>query len=138
VAKFFLVLVVFSSCDRITEWVKIKLTPKIATMTEILQAESTLTDRYQTTVPDIVRKTLGLSKRDKIAYVIKSDGTVTITRSEVAEDDPILDRFLSFLVQDIEENPQHIQLVTSKTLARVQSLVRELDIDLDAPLSTFG
>jgi antitoxin PrlF len=56
-------------------------------MTEILQAESTLTDRYQTTIPDIVRKTLGLSKRDKIAYVIKSDGTVTITRSEVTEDD---------------------------------------------------
>jgi antitoxin PrlF len=104
-------------------------------MTEILQAESTLTDGYQTTVPDIVRKTLGLSKRDKIAYVIKSDGTVTIARSEVVEDDPILDKFLNFLVQDLEQNPQHIQPITSKTLARVQSLVRDLDIDLDAPLS---
>jgi antitoxin PrlF len=104
-------------------------------MTEILQVESTLTDRYQTTVPDIVRKTLGLSKRDKIAYVIKSDGTVTITRSEVVEDDPILDKFLNFLVQDLEQNPQHIQPITSKTLTRVQSLARDLDIDLDAPLS---
>jgi antitoxin PrlF len=122
-------------CDRITEWDKIKISPKIATMTEILQAESTLTDRYQTTVPDIVRKTLGLSKRDKIAYVINSDGTVTITRSEVAEDDPILNRFLNFLVQDLEENPQHIQPLTAKTLTRVQSLVGDLDIDLDAPLS---
>ncbi|MFM7907200.1 MAG: type II toxin-antitoxin system PrlF family antitoxin, partial [Microcystis sp.] len=28
--------------------------------------ESTLTDRYQTTIPDSVRKALGLNKRDKI------------------------------------------------------------------------
>jgi antitoxin PrlF len=104
-------------------------------MNEILQAESTLTDRYQTTVPDIVRKTLGLNKRDKIAYVINSDGSVTIARSEVTENDPILDKFLGFLAQDIEQNPQNIQPITSKTLERIQSLVADLDIDLDAPLS---
>ncbi|HEY9771696.1 MAG TPA: type II toxin-antitoxin system PrlF family antitoxin [Coleofasciculaceae cyanobacterium] len=104
-------------------------------MTEILQAESTLTDRYQTTVPDIVRKALGLNKRDKIVYVINSDGTVTITRSEISEDDPILNKFLDFLAQDIEQNPQYIQPITPKTLERVQSLVADLDINLDAPLS---
>ena len=104
-------------------------------MTEILQAESTLTDRYQTTVPDIVRKTLGLNKRDKIAYVINSDGTVTLTRSETSEEDPILKKFLDFIAQDIEQNPQHIQPITSKTLDRVQSLVGDINIDLDAPLS---
>jgi len=104
-------------------------------MTEMLQAESTLTDRYQTTVPDIVRKTLGLNKRDKITYVINSDGTVTITRCEISEDDPILDQFLDFLAQDIEQNPQNVQPVASKTLERFQSLVVDLDIDLDAPLS---
>lgn len=104
-------------------------------MTEILQTESTLTDRYQTTVPDIVRKTLGLNKRDKIAYIINSDGTVTITRSETSEDDPILKKFLDFLAQDIEQNPQQIQPITSETLDRVQSLVGDMNIDLDAPLS---
>ena len=104
-------------------------------MTEILQAESTLTDRYQTTVPDIVRKTLGLNKRDKIAYVINSDGTVTITRSPTSEDDPVLDKFLDFLAKDIEQNPQHTQPITSKTLDRVRFLVAGADIDLDAPLS---
>jgi antitoxin PrlF len=67
-------------------------------MTEILQTESTLTDRYQTTVPDIVRKTLGLNKRDKITYAINSNGTVTITRSETSEEDPVLGKFLDFLV----------------------------------------
>ncbi|MEO1801882.1 MAG: type II toxin-antitoxin system PrlF family antitoxin, partial [Cyanobacteria bacterium J06629_2] len=58
-------------------------------MTKILQAESTLTDRDQTTVPDIVRKTFGLNKRDRIAYLINADGTVTITCSETSEDGPI-------------------------------------------------
>ena len=104
-------------------------------MTKILQAESTLTDRYQTTVPDIVRKTLGLSKRDKIVYVINSDGTVTITRSDSFENDPVLDKFLDFITQDIEQNPQRIQPMTSKTLDQVRSLVSDMNIDLDAPLS---
>ncbi|MGL5940521.1 MAG: type II toxin-antitoxin system PrlF family antitoxin [Waterburya sp.] len=104
-------------------------------MTEILQVESTLTDRYQTTIPDIVRKTLGLSKRDKIAYVINSDGTVTITRSGVFEEDPVLSKFLDFLAQDMEKNSQQIQPIATKTLERIQSLVADLDIDLDAPLS---
>ncbi|MEM8674970.1 MAG: type II toxin-antitoxin system PrlF family antitoxin [Cyanobacteria bacterium P01_G01_bin.67] len=104
-------------------------------MTEILQAESTLTDRYQTTVPDIVRKTLGLSKRDKITYAINNDGTVTIARSKAYEEDPILERFLELLAEDIEQNPQHIQPITNETLERVRSLVVNIEVDLDAPLS---
>lgn len=104
-------------------------------MTEILQAESTLTDRYQTTVPDIVRKTLGLNKRDKIAYVINADGTVTITRSEASEEDPVLAKFLALLSQDMDRNPHQIQPITTETLDRVQSLVGDIEIDLDAPLS---
>ena len=104
-------------------------------MTKILQAESTLTDRYQTTVPDVVRKALGLSKRDKICYSIHTDGTVTIDRSEEPTEDPILGKFLSFLAQDMEKNPQHLQPISTETLKRVQSLVGDIDIDLDAPLA---
>ena len=104
-------------------------------MTKILQAESTLTDRYQTTVPEVVRKALGLSKRDKICYIIHTDGTVTIDRSEESEEDPILGKFLSFLGQDMQKNPQYLQSISTETLQRVQSLVGDVDIDLDAPLA---
>jgi antitoxin PrlF len=38
-------------------------------MPATLEAESTLTDRYQTTVPETVRRALRLRKRDKIQYV---------------------------------------------------------------------
>jgi antitoxin PrlF len=96
--------------------------------------ESRLTDRYQTTVPEAVRKALGLNKRDKISYTIQSDGQVVISRVDQTEDDPILGQFLNFLAQDIEKNPQHLQAIAPDLVSRVQSLVAEIEIDLDAPL----
>ena len=36
-----------------------------------LDVESTLTDRYQTTLPETVRRALRLGKRDKIRYSIR-------------------------------------------------------------------
>jgi len=39
-------------------------------MPATFEAESTLTDRYQTIVPETVRRALRLRKRDKIQYLI--------------------------------------------------------------------
>ncbi|MGH2414777.1 MAG: type II toxin-antitoxin system PrlF family antitoxin [Microcystaceae cyanobacterium] len=97
-------------------------------------SESTLTDRYQTTVPDPIRKALGLNKRDKICYTIQSDGQVVISRADQTESDPILGQFLNFLARDIEKNPQRLKAIGSDLVSRVQSLVSEVDLDLDAPL----
>ncbi len=36
-----------------------------------IQLQSTLTDRYQTTVPETVRRALNISKRDRIQHTIK-------------------------------------------------------------------
>ncbi|MEA5509139.1 type II toxin-antitoxin system PrlF family antitoxin [Crocosphaera sp. UHCC 0190] len=98
-------------------------------------SESTLTDRYQTTIPEPVRKALVLNKRDKIGYSIQSDGQVVISRVDQTESDPILGKFLNFIAQDIEKNPQHLQGISSDLVSRVKSLVAEVDVDLDAPLS---
>ena len=40
-------------------------------MAAILEVESTLTDRYQTTVPETVRRALKLGKRDQIHYTLQ-------------------------------------------------------------------
>lgn len=96
--------------------------------------ESTLTDRYQTTVPDPVRKALGLNKRDKIRYTIQPDGKVWISRSGQTESDPVLGEFLNFLARDMEKNPQHLQAISSELVSQVQSLVWGVDLDIDAPL----
>ena len=66
-------------------------------MAATLEVESTLTDRYKTTVPETVRRALKLGKRDKIHYVIRPDGDVVITRAAPAEaDDPALGPFRAF------------------------------------------
>jgi antitoxin PrlF len=75
-------------------------------MRKILQAESTLTDRYQTTIPETIREVLHLHKRDKISYVIADNGEVLITKAD--NEDPVLGHFLSFLASDIKTNPSHI------------------------------
>lgn len=97
--------------------------------------ESTLTDRYQTTVPDPVRRALKLGKRDKIRYVVQPDGAVLMTRATpTAQDDPALGKFLDFLERDIGEHPERVRALGTKLAARVRSLVRDVHVDLDAPL----
>ncbi len=105
-------------------------------MTAILEAESKLTDRYQTTVPEPVRRALKLGKRDKIHYIIRSDGEVVLTRARVTEDeDPVIGAFLDFLARDMADHPQRLQAVDTELARRIQSLTADIDIDLDAPLS---
>src|SRR5579863_1396944 len=75
-----------------------------------LEIESALTDRYQTTVPDAVRRTLKLRKRDKIRYVVRPDGAVLLTRAEAAEEsDPVVGKFLAFLAGDMEAHPARVR-----------------------------
>ena len=101
-----------------------------------LQVESTLTDRYQTTVPETVRRALRLSKRDKIHYTIRADGEVVLTRAVAGEsDDPGLAPFLGFLARDMAEHPARLQAVNADFARRIQALVGGVEVDLDAPLS---
>ena len=105
-------------------------------MAATLEVESTLTDRYQTTVPETVRRALRLGKRDKIQYTIRPGGEVVLTRVEVtAVDDPVLGQFLGFLARDIASHPERLQAVDSTFVQRIQSLTGGIEIDLDAPLS---
>ena len=101
----------------------------------VIETESTLTDRYQTTIPAPVRTALGLNKKDQIRYVIHQDGTVTITKNVVEEEDPVLRKFLDFLATDMEANPQNIQALDSNLRERVSDLVAGVEVDLDRPLS---
>ena len=104
-----------------------------------LDVESTLTDRYQTTVPETVRRTLRLGKRDKIRYSIRPSGEVVLTRSTSPEgleaDDPVLGQFLGFLARDMASHPERLQAVDAGLVDRLQSLVGGIEVDLDAPLS---
>jgi antitoxin PrlF len=100
----------------------------------VLEAEGTLTERYQTTVPAAVRRALRLRKHDKIVYKVADDGRVFLERAGVEEqEDPVLDEFLQFLARDIAAGT--VRPVTAELVNRINALVGDVKVDLDAPLS---
>lgn len=105
-------------------------------MPATFEVESTLTDRYQTTVPEMVRRSLGLGKRDKIHYAIRPNGEVVLSRAETSEThDPVLGQFLGFLSRDISEHPDRLQALDPHFVQRLQSLTLGTEVALDEPLS---
>jgi antitoxin PrlF len=110
--------------------------PQETAMAVTLEVESTLTDRYQTTVPETVRRALKLGKRDKIHYTIHPSGEVVLTRVETSDgDDPVLGQFLGFLAADITRHPERLQSVDAGLVHRLQSLVGGVEVDIEAALS---
>ena len=101
----------------------------------VLETESTLTDRFQTTVPSSVRQALHLGKKDKIKYTIQADGNVLMSRVETTESDLVLGEFLSFIATDIRQHPEKLQALTASMRNSVETLVANVEIDLEAPLS---
>jgi antitoxin PrlF len=105
-------------------------------MAATLEVESTLTDRYQTTVPETVRRALKLRNRDKIHYTIRPGGEVVLSRVETTdEDDPVLRSFLSFLARDIASHPERLQAVDASLVRRIRSLVGGVKVDIEDVLS---
>ncbi|WP_369405933.1 type II toxin-antitoxin system PrlF family antitoxin [Polynucleobacter brandtiae] len=103
--------------------------------TAVLETESTLTDRYQTTVPEPIRQALKLGKRDKVHYAILDNGEVLLSRGqETKSDDPVLGHFLHFLSHDLTTHPERLQALDSAWVERLQLLVGKVQFDLEAPL----
>lgn len=102
---------------------------------ETLVTESTLTERFQTTIPSIVRQALHLNKKDKIKFIIQSDGNVMLSRVESTESDPVVESFLAFIANDMQNNPDKLQTLSASMCDRISALTANIEIDLDAPLS---
>ena len=100
-----------------------------------MKVESTLTDKYQTTMPGLVRKALGLKKRDRISYTILPEGDVLLRRVADADEDPAIGAFLAFLAADIANSPRRIRALDPGLCAHLASLVEGVKVDLDAALS---
>lgn len=103
-------------------------------MSNLICAQSTLSDLYQTTIPEVVRNVLNLSKWDTLVYSVDSDGRVVISKLSSCEGDPVLNNFLGFLAKDIENSPQNLDPLTVEKFVKISSLVEDIKIDLEAPL----
>jgi antitoxin PrlF len=104
-----------------------------ATPDEVVSA---LTDRYQTTVPQPVRKALGLRKRDRIRYAFRANGEVVLQRvnPDPVEEDPALAPFLALLERDIASHPERLQPIGADLVQRLQDLVGAIEVNLDEAL----
>jgi antitoxin PrlF len=108
----------------------------VTTAAATFVAESTVTDRYQTTVPDAIRRVLKLGKRDRLRYSVQPDGAVILERvSPEDAEDPVLGEFLAFLSRDIEVYPDRLKAFDGSLRERIQALVGRVEVDLEAPLS---
>ncbi|MDW4551665.1 type II toxin-antitoxin system PrlF family antitoxin [Defluviimonas sp. D31] len=96
---------------------------------------STLTDRYQTTVPSGVRKQLKLGKGDRIRYCTDPSGRVYIEPIRSRWDDPALEAFLDFIEADVRAHPGRLKALDGALHDRIAALVGDVDVDLDEPLS---
>jgi antitoxin PrlF len=106
-------------------------------MPSLIEAESTLTSRYQTTVPEPVRRALRLSKHDKLHYSLRDSGDIVISRAIVqAETDPALESFLDFLAADIQNHPDSLRTLTKDTQRSISTLTKGVKFDINAPLNT--
>jgi len=92
---------------------------------------STLTDKGQTTVPKAVRRALGLSAGDKIAFRVGRSG-VSLRRADAG--DPAIESFLSFLARDIERHPENLKVFPPALKKRLAGLVDGVGVDLQASI----
>jgi len=99
----------------------------------LVTAESTLTDRYQTTIPEVVRKALGLGKRDKLEFLLDETGAVRLKKAQDLEEheDPTLMAFLDLLAKDIDENPQKLRELDDAFWQAIDKLTEGVEVDMD-------
>jgi antitoxin PrlF len=97
--------------------------------------ESTVTERGQTTVPAPVRAALKLGKQDKLHWEVSSDAVVITRATKPDEEDPVLNRFLAFVANDIASHPERLRAIDQGLYNRIQALVGHINVDLNEPLS---
>jgi len=104
-------------------------------MTALLRETSTLTARFQTTVPSGVRKRLNLQKGDRICFMLDEDGRVYLEPAHQPDTDPSLGAFLDLLEADVQSHPDRLAAFGGGLRDRLAALVGDVNVDLDAPLS---
>lgn len=106
-------------------------------MTQALEKTSKITAKGQTTVPEAVRRALGVEAGDRILFQVR-DGQVMLTRAEKPDNDPALAAFLQLLERDIQQRPETLAPLDDQLMRRIDDLVGGLAINLDDPIEDDG
>lgn len=95
---------------------------------------SKVTARSQTTLPSGVRAVLGLSPGERVGYVIEGSEVKLVNATALDHEDPVLDRFLSFIARDVADNPDRLLPFPRALLDRARELTAGIEIDHDEPI----
>lgn len=63
---------------------------------------ATLTSKGQVTLPKPIRQALGVDAGGKIAFELRADGLVVVSRAEAGHEDPAIAAFLDLLAADMQ------------------------------------
>jgi antitoxin PrlF len=104
-------------------------------MTVVVRKVATVTEKGQTTVPKTVRDALGITHGDRIAFSIDENHRVFLEKDDGEATDPVIDSFLAFLANDMQENPKtSIVDIPQELRGRIERLTRGIEIDLESPI----
>lgn len=92
--------------------------------------QSTLTARYQTTIPTEVRRRLGLNAGDQITYQFTDEGRVELIRD--SSEDQVLGAMLEALERNLATYPERLVAVDELMYDDLKKW--DLDVDLDSDL----
>src|SRR3954447_8076186 len=96
---------------------------------------SKVTSRSQTTLPNGVRKALGLKPgEDALEWEIRGDEAVARRAASHDDDDPALIPFLEFLERDIAAHPERLQEMPESLYQRLLAVTAGMNVDPDEPI----
>ena len=97
---------------------------------------STLTSKGQVTLPKSIRQALGVDVGSKIAFDLREDGEIVVTRADAAHEDPAIGAFLTMLASDIQNGrnvqplPAELLAVLARGAVETVDLANEIDGDV--------
>ncbi|WP_244489282.1 type II toxin-antitoxin system PrlF family antitoxin [Aureimonas altamirensis] len=104
-------------------------------MGALLREESTITAKGQTTVPKSVRQALNVDYGGRIAFLVDEQRRIYVEKVTEEASDPVVDRFLEFLAQDMITHPgTSVAALPASLRDRVAALVGDMEVDLDAEI----
>lgn len=69
---------------------------------------ATITSKGQITLPKPIRQALGVDTGGKVAFDLREDGQIVVSRADAEHEDPAIGAFLALLAQDIQAG-RHVQ-----------------------------
>ena len=95
----------------------------------LIEEVATMTAKGQITVPKVIRDALGAETGTKMAFALRDDGRVLVSRVTDEHEDPALGAFLALLDKDIDAGRNVHDLPEDRAQALMEAAERNAPLD---------